>query len=165
MNDNKIIFGIIAATILILGGGVFLAQKVTSTPEVVSNSNAQAQVEQTSHDWGTIQLKGGDVRQTFTVANVGTEPLQLHGVQTSCMCTTAKVVINNQTSPSFGMHQKSNWVGEVSTGETAKIEVVFIPDYHGPSGVGPITRQVKVATNDPDSPEIEFLVSANVVKQ
>lgn len=165
MNNNKIIFGIIAATILILGGGVFLAQKVTSTPEVVSNSNAQAQVEQTSHDWGTIPLKGGDVKQTFIITNIGTEPLQLHGVQTSCMCTTAKVTVNDQTSPSFGMHQKSNWIGEVPAGGTADVEVVFIPDYHGPSGVGAITRQVTVATSDPDYPEIEFLLSANVVKQ
>lgn len=165
MNDNKLVIGIIAVTILILGGGIWIAQKSSSTTEIVKSSDSKASVDETDHDWGTIQLKGGDVKKIFTIRNVGTEPLQLHGVKTSCMCTTARITIGDHTSPSFGMHQKSSWAGSVPSGDAAEVEVVFAPDFHGPSGVGAITREITVSTNDSNNPEITLNVAATVVKE
>lgn len=163
MNDNKIVISVIIATFLILAGGIAFSQKIASKPEIKESQNAKAQVDKLFYDWGEIPISGGDVGKTFTISNVGTDPLQLHSVKTSCMCTEAKIKINGKTSPSFGMHQRSNWVGEVPAGGAAEVEVVFDPDYHGPSGVGAITRQVEVSTNDEDNPKIIFKLEADVV--
>jgi len=163
MNSNKIIIGVVLATLGLLFGGIWLAQKMNKSTEIVITADAQAEVDENFYDWGTIKLKGGDVEKVFTIKNTGKQPLQLHDVQTSCMCTTAQVIINGQRSPSFGMHQKSKWVGEVPAGGMAEVKVTFAPDYHGPSGIGAITRQVKVETNDPDKPVIVFNVKAQVV--
>jgi len=165
MNDNKIIIGVILATVVLLFGAIWFAQKSNSSADVkvVTSQDVRAVVGENTYDWGTIQLKGGDVKKVFAINNTGTDSLQLYDVLTSCTCTSARVIIDGQSSPSFGMHQKSNWVGEIPAGGEAEIEVTFVPDFHGPSGIGAITRQVKVATNDPNNPELLFNLTANVV--
>ncbi len=159
--ENKLVIGVIIGTIALIGGGVWLAGTMKQ-PDIVVSQDAIAEVEETSHDWGAIPLNGGKVNQSFTIKNTGTVPLQLHDILTSCMCTTAQVMINGQSSPEFGMHQKSAWVGEVPPGQEAQLTVTFDPAYHGPSGVGDITRQVKVETNDPNHPQLTFNLAAQV---
>lgn len=160
---DKFIIGIILASFLILAGAVFLASRIEGPPEVVASQNAKAQVAETKHDWEEIKLNGGDVKKTFVIKNAGTDPLQLANIKTSCMCTTAQVKIGEEQSPFFGMHSKSSWLGEVIPGENAELEIVFDPAYHGPSGLGPITREVVVETNDKDNPQLTFTLTANVV--
>lgn len=159
---DKIIIGIILVSFLILAGGLFLVSRMKGAPEVIVSQNAKARVEETEHDWGEIKLDGGDVKKTFVIKNVGTDSLQLANVKTSCMCTTAQVKIGDEKSPFFGMHSRSSWVGEVAPGEEAKLEVVFDPAYHGPSGIGSITREVVVETNDKNNLKLTFTSTANV---
>ena len=96
--------------------------------------------------------------------NTGTDVLKLTKVKTSCHCTKAQVIINGNTSPSFGMNTVSPWVGEVAPGGEAQLNVVFDPAYHGPNSVGPITRYISVDTNDPSNPNLEFTLTATVTK-
>lgn len=163
-NDNKIIILVILAMGAALVGGVWFAQQSrTPVVEVVDSKNALAEVEEWVYDWGTIELQGGNVSKSFKIANTGSDPLQLSEVQTSCMCTTAEISIDGQVSPKFGMHGKSKWVGEVPPGGEAELTVTFDPAFHGPSGVGDITRQVSLKTNDVSKPELVFNLSAKVV--
>lgn len=162
IKTDRIIIGIILVSFLILAGGLFLVSRMEGTPKVVASQNAKAQVEETEHDWGEIKLDGGDVKKTFILKNAGTDPLQLANVKTSCMCTTAQVKIGGEESPFFGMHSRSSWAGEVASGEEAELEVVFDPAYHGPSGIGSITREVIVETNDKNNPQLTFTLTANV---
>jgi len=161
MNRTAII-GILVATVAMFGGGVWLLGK--AAPDVALSEAARAKVGETSFDWGEIAIDGGKATHTFEVKNEGEGVLKLYEVGTSCMCTTAQVKIGDKVSPYFGMHSASGWTGEVPSGETAKVEVVFDPAYHGPSGVGEITRQVKMRTNDSQMPEIVFRLAAEVVK-
>jgi hypothetical protein len=161
MKNNWLIFGI-GATVLLIAGGVYWAGKVTAEPEVQVSQEAKAEVGETSYDWGEIPINGGNVYKSFTVKNAGQGELQLYDVKTSCMCTEAQVVVGDETSPEFGMHGNSSWVSRVPAGGEAEVKVRFDPAYHGPSGVGAITRLVTVKTNDADHPELEFNLAAVV---
>lgn len=156
-----IILGII--TFAILGLGVWLLSRPTGV-EVEKSDQAKAEVGEANYDWGEIKINGGNVEKVFLIKNTGVSLLKLSGVSTSCMCTTAQVIINGKGSPFFGMHQKSSWVGEVPAGKEAELKIVFDPAFHGPSGVGAMTRQIEVETNDINNPKLEFVLKGNVVK-
>ncbi len=163
--ENKIIIGVILFTLLILIGGVILLSGSGSTsPTITFLENVKATVDQKNYDWGQINMKDGNVSKIFVIRNTGTDVLKLTKVKTSCHCTKAEVTIDGNISPSFGMNTASPWVGEVTPGNEAQLNIVFDPAYHGPNGVGPITRYISVDTNDPDNSTLEFTLTANVVK-
>ena len=158
----KWIIAAIILTILIIGGGSYLVVK-SSPSQLSADQSAVATITETSFDWGTIGINNGKVQKTFAIKNSGSSPLKLNNVVTSCMCTTAQVVINGQSSPAFGMHAKSGWGAEVLPGQSADLVVVFDPAFHGPSGVGVITRIITVDTNDSKNSQLSFNLTANVV--
>ncbi len=43
------------------------------------------------HDFGVIDSRGGDVHCSFTITNMGDEPLVIERVVTSCSCTKANL--------------------------------------------------------------------------
>jgi hypothetical protein len=162
---NKTAVGIIFGTLLLLVGVVFLSGKTPLSAQVETEVGAKVLiVNDAMHDWGTIGIKNGDVEHEFEIKNEGTETLKLYNISTSCMCTSAQLFQTDDKSPVFGMHDSSNYTMEVEPGENATVKVVFDPMAHGPSGVGPITRQVTVMTNDPDNKKITFTLKALVVK-
>ena len=161
MQDKKFIFGIIFATIGLLVGAVVLASKMEE-PSVQANQNASVSVNEISYDWGEIGLNDGNVEKEFEIKNDGSEKLILTNVTTSCMCTTAQLSLGDQVSPVFGMHTKSDYKLEIPSGEVATLNVIFDPAFHGPSGVGPINRQIQVATNDSENQVLNFILTAVV---
>lgn len=165
MNDKKIIISIIAVTVVILVGGVLVISANSSTSLVTASQNAKAYtVESTSFDWGKIQYNGGNVTKTFTIKNTGTDTLKIYNIKTSCHCTKAHLTINGKKSEDFGMSGVSSWVGDVATGKNAKLTVIFDPAYHGPGGLGPVSRFVSVETNDKGNPKLTFTLTGTVVK-
>ena len=165
MKPNRLIITISILTLVILGLGVWLLTRPTAAQLGTSTaSGGKAEVAVTSFDWGTIDYGSGDAVAEFTISNSGSGSLSLAEVSTSCMCTTAQIIINGQKSPLFGMHQKSSWIGQIPPGVQAKLKVVFDPAFHGPSGVGPVVRQVVMKTNDPEHPKLEFNLTGTVVK-
>lgn len=163
MSSNKIILTVLAGTLLLVAAGVFLAGK-TSTPSGVSrNSRASAVVDSATKDWGEIGINNGKVEAGFPIKNTGSDTLKLYNITTSCMCTLAHLTINGADSPSFRMGDRSSYVGEVAPGSEAVLKVVFDPAYHGPNGLGPVTRQALVETNDPQNPKLQFSMSGTVV--
>ncbi len=163
MSNSKIVSLVVGATVLLLIGGVVLASRAPSPPRIETTAQAQAEIQESTHDWGTITLTGGVVHKSFMIKNSGSSPLQLANIKTSCMCTEAKVIINGQQSPYFGMHSNSSWLGELEPGQEAELVVTFDPAFHGPSGTGQITRIVSVETNDQNNSNLEFSLSANVI--
>lgn len=160
---DKFILVVIALTVLLVGGGVFLATKMSGSQIEVS-PDAKVSVESTSYDWGDIKIGDGKVTASFAVKNEGGNTLKLYNVTTSCACTSAQLIFKDVKSPLFGMHTKSNYVMDVPPGEVASLEVIFDPEFHGPNAVGAITRQIKVETNDPNNKTLNFDLSANVTK-
>lgn len=151
-------------TLLLIFGGVVLVTKTNNTAVLSQSEAVQVNTDRTDYDWGEIGINNGKVWAEFVIANTGSAPLELGNVKTSCACTTAQVVIDGQASPYFGMHTKSGWTGEVAPGESAKLIVEFDPLFHGPQGVGQITRQTTVETNDPTQKLLTFITTAEVVR-
>jgi|SRR3989344_3564598 len=164
MNENKFIIAIVAVTLSLLVGVVLLAGKMSSSAKVEASSDAQAEVGPMSYDWGKIGINNGQAEAVFEIKSNGSQPLKLFNIVTSCACTTAQTIVEGQGSPLFDMHSQSTYVTEIPPGSTAQLKVVFDPLFHGPNGLGPITRQITVATNDANNPKLEFSLSADVVK-
>ncbi len=164
MNENKFIIAIVAATLFLLVGIVLLAGKMSSSAKVEANGAARAEVNSTTYDWGKIGINDGNAEAEFEIKNSGSEVLKLYNVTTSCACTTAQIITADQASPLFGMHTKSDYVAEVSPGKIARLKVIFDPLFHGPNGLGPITRTITVATNDQNNQNLTFNLSADVIK-
>jgi len=162
---DSFMVGVIGITLTLLVGVVYFGTKLGTTTEVSADSQVSTQVGEDKHDWGTIDINGGLVSKAFAIENTGSSPLKLYDVTTSCMCTTAQLKTPSQTSKKFGMHEKSASVFEVQPGETAELIVEFDPLFHGPSGVGPISRTVTLNTNDANQPTLSFQLAANVVKK
>jgi len=162
----KIIIGFVMGVLVIIVGGYGLISFTNKTPQVHTTALARVEVlGEMSHDWGTIGIDNGVVKNTFKVKNTGSEPLQLFNMSTSCMCTTAQIRVGDKLSPTFGMHTRSSYISQVPAGETAEIIVTFDPAFHGPSGTGPITRQILVETNDKLNPQLSFTAEALVVSR
>lgn len=160
---DKFLLGIAGFTFLVLAGGVLIAYRMV-VPQVAPSKGAEVQVSETAFDWGEIPIDGGNVEKEFEIKNAGSQPLTLFNIKTSCMCTTAQVISDKEASPFFGMHEQSDYKITVAAGETARLKVVFDPAYHGPEGIGPVTRQISVSTNDPKRPMLSFMLSAMVVR-
>ena len=166
MKEKTLLIIMIAVTAVILFGGLILVSSTsTSVPKIATSQNAKANVtDSTSFDWGQIPMKGGKVSKSFTLKNSGTDVLRLYNIKTSCHCTKAYATIDGNESPYFGMSGISSWVGEVKPGKEAKITAVFDPAYHGPQGVGPISRFVSVETNDSSLSKLTFTLTGTVFK-
>lgn len=162
--DKKLIVIVLAATIVLMAGGV-LVINLTNTPQITASQNAKAYVsDPTSHDLGKVDYAGGVVKKSFTIKNTGNDALKVYNIKTSCHCTKAYVTIGGQDSPNFGMDSVSSWMGEVGNGKEAKITVVYDPAFHGPAGIGPFTRFASVETNDKSNPKLIFTLSGTVIK-
>ena len=164
MNEKKLVMGVIIVSAVILFGGAFVSSSISKEVFVEENGQVTVSVENTMHDWGEIDIDAGTVDHAFTITNNGTGDLKLHTVKTSCMCTIAYLKYKNETSPEFGMHSKSNFILSIPPGESAELMVIFDPAFHGPNGIGPITRQILVDTNDPENSTLTFSLNAKVVK-
>lgn len=93
------------------------------------------------------QVVNGEIR-TFDVLvrNAGNGTLVIEAVSTSCGCTTASV------EPST-----------IEPGQSGVLQVRFDSGAHGPEANGPVVRQVFIASNDPERPEVELQFQADVV--
>ena len=100
------------------------------------------------YDFGAISMKNGNVSKDFTITNPTEKDITIRGIETSCMCTTALLVLPNETTKGpFGM---AGMGGMTTTNETIKVgesrtlKIIYDPNAHGPAGVGQIDRFVTI---------------------
>lgn len=149
---------VVLIAILILAGVVWVLYRPPSP--VNASENARIRVEPLSWDFGDIPRSA--VSHTFTVTSVGTEPLTLTAISTSCSCTSAILYANGRTSPTFGMMgNPTGWSETLSPGQTANLVVQYDPNVH--PDTGPIVRDIYVRSNAASSPEVALEITANVV--
>lgn len=162
---DSFLAGLIAITFLILGTVVYFGLKMGTPTKVETDSRVELSVDSDKYDWGTVDYNGGIVSKSFLIKNSSETVLKLYDVKTSCMCTTAQLTTSDKSSKKFGMHELSLDVFEVKPQDSAELVVEFDPAYHGPSGIGPISRTVTLKTNAAKNPELSFYLTANVVKK
>ncbi len=102
----------------------------------------QINVEPIETDWGRV-VNGDILSRDVAVRNDGAAPLIVESVSTSCSCTAATLTPMT-----------------IEPGETGTLHIEFDSGLHGPDLTGKLLRQIFIASNDPDLPEviIEFSV-------
>lgn len=96
-------------------------------------------------DFGDV-VNGEVLTHDLMVRNEGDAPLVVEAVSTSCGCTRATL------EPM-----------QIPPGGTATLHVVYDSGAHGPQLVGPVTRQIFIASNDPDRAEVVIEFDSNVL--
>ena len=127
--------------------------------EGTSVSAGTLEVKESTYDFGTISMKAGEVSHIFKIKNVGSDPVVIAKIYTSCMCTTALLKSGEKEFGPFGMpgHGSIPRIDQtINPGEEASVEVVFDPAAHGPAGVGKIQRSVTIEQNGAKSVELSF---------
>lgn len=110
---------------------------------VVVNAAAQPSIVVSSKtlDVGEV-WKGSQVTREILVANVGTEPLELQGVQAGCSCTVAKLDTKR-----------------LGPGDSVPVAVTFDSNKRR---VGPSTVNIVIRSNDPKTPQLVIPLKAEV---
>ena len=95
------------------------------------------------------EVVNGDIKTiTVPVHNLGNGELIIKAVTTSCGCTSAEL------TPDV-----------ILAGGMGTLTVTYDSGAHGPDEVGPTLRQVFIASDDPDEPEVVFHFTADVVRE
>ncbi|MCL4419081.1 DUF1573 domain-containing protein [Patescibacteria group bacterium] len=165
--DKKIIIAAVLFTIVVVIGGVFYSSGTPSKAAIEKTQGAKVETRETSFNFKDVPYSGGKAIHAFYIKNTGNKDLQIANLATSCMCTVTFFQSSREKGPEFGMKgmsQSSSWKGLLKPAEEGKIVAVFDPAFHGPQGLGPISRIVSFETNDPDHPYVELAFSGTVVK-
>lgn len=115
---------------------------------------------ETLYDFGTISMKNGNVTKEFKIDNPTNSDVTVSTVLTSCMCTTAFIVLQDGNikgpfrMPGMGYVPSANEV--IKAGENRVIRVVYDPNAHGPAGVGRIDRFVTLTDSSGGVVQLEI---------
>ena len=157
----------LATGILVLGG-IVIAGIAGGGGTSLAYSTSMLTAVETEYDFGTIAMGDGVVRHAFELKNEGTDPIIIEKVYTSCMCTEAEVENSaGERFGPFGMQGHgtlSRTSAVIAVGESVKVEVIFDPAAHGPSGVGLAQRSVYLETNSSVEPTVEVTFTATVTR-
>ena len=135
MKRSAILTGVIAG--LLIAGAVLYAYSAAlgNAPRI--------EVSPIEYDFGTIPYESAE--HTFNVKNIGGEALEIFRVSTSCGCTKGEV--------------KSK---RIAPGESTALVVTFDPNLMAEQISGKILRKIYLKSNDPENPEVEITITANV---
>ena len=110
---------------------------ISKSVQTTTAEQPDVQTDEVLHDFGYAQHQQ-TITHKFKFKNVGSQPLVIHDVESSCACTA--VLLSEKT---------------VLPGETAEIEAKLETQYYR----GRRTSTVKVHTNDTDTPVIYFTIT------
>lgn len=158
---NKTIIGIVIGS-LVLGGFVWIARpdEQSNNNSVSATSNGALTVEETNnYDFGTISIAAGTVSHIFKIKNTSEKAVTINKMYTSCMCTTATLLLSGKEFGPVGMlgHGAIPKIDQtINPREEGKVEVIFDPAAHGPAGVGRIQRAVTIENSTGRPVELLF---------
>lgn len=142
-----------SGVVLVLIAVIFLIPK---TPSSIEPSDGVLATPVTVHDFGPVSVSRGAVTTQLPLANIGEEDLVISFLDSSCGCTTARVINDSEAGPIFGMssHGKSpkDWQTVIKPGKQAKLKIYYDPLVHSDFR-GPATRVVTITTNAKTTPE------------
>lgn len=164
MKKYAVLLPVISALVLLSGCSNSEASQAASMRK--TQSSGYITVVENNVQVGTIEMSKGNIEIPYTFRNDGNEPVALFEGETSCMCTTARVEGNGGTSPRIIMrgHGATASINQVlEPGEEATLIATYDPNAHGPSGTGPISRDVYIKTNSSKTPTVQFRFFGNVI--
>ena len=151
----------ILAVILIFGGIIWFGRpNLQNETALLSGKQGQLIVEGVdNYDFGAISMAAGNVKHAFKIKNISNEAVTIDKMYTSCMCTTATLMMKDKQYGPYGMpgHGSIPKIGQnINQNEEAIIEVIFDPTAHGPAGVGRIQRTITIENNAGQPIELMF---------
>jgi len=162
MKSNTI--SIIAVVLLVFIGlfvwGYSGERGINVAPGSSSTSKSILTAPEVLYDFGTISMKNGNVTKEFTVENTTDQDIMVSTVLTSCMCTSAFIVLPDGNikgpfkMPGMGYVPPANEI--IKAGESRIIRVVYDPNAHGPAGVGRINRFVTLTDTSGGTVQLEI---------
>lgn len=164
MSPKTIIIWMLVFIVSIVGIAFLLTVGQTPTPATASFSaqdtdRPKAEISNTSRNLGEIKVTDVKVEE-YAVKNVGTKPLQILNVNSSCGCTAGQIIYQGKTSEEFSMHTQSGFVTEIASGDTATVRLTYRPASMPVYGL--VEREVYVETNDPANSKLIFSITAKV---
>ncbi|MBI2475396.1 DUF1573 domain-containing protein [Candidatus Uhrbacteria bacterium] len=171
MKNNQtgtIVLGIAAGALVFLG-----LKAVTSQPEQAQDNTPKGvgtiEFSETNWELGEIPMSKGVNTKEIKIKNPTEFPVQITGMQTSCMCTSAQIVhANGKKSAVKGMvghgGGTATMLETINAGEEVTLLVNFDPNAHGPDATGPITRDVSITTNNPEKSDWDLTFGGIVIK-
>ena len=165
MSTKTIIIGLILLSVIFVGGSYFLlAGGNKPDVKIASYSSTDkdkpvVEVKKTLIDLGKIKV-ADQKEATFTFKNIGTKPLQVFNMSSSCHCTFGQLIYEGKTSDEYGMANVSDVLPSIAPNTEATVKVIYRP-YIMPV-YGPVEREVYLSTNDPSKQKLVFQVTASV---
>lgn len=146
---KKIVFIlIIAAFVGVAGFYVFGESALDALKERFSAKIPEIAITPSSYDFGRVKY-GEVAAYVFEIKNIGTAPLEISEITTSCSCTQA--FLENRV---------------IAPGGSENMKVTFNPAVHkDDTDLGKVKRTVYLKTNDPRNPEPFISISADVYKE
>lgn len=126
--------------------------------------NSPLMIVSSFQDLGTIAMDQGEVSADFIIRNTGKEQVVIKNMETSCMCTSARLKIGDETSNEVGMRAPNSIYMVLDPNQEATIEAIFDPNFHGPNDTGLKRRSVYLETNSSVNSQIKLDFQVNVVK-
>jgi len=161
----KPIIGIILFSFVFVGGAYFVISSGNKPPVPIAkyfiqNKNKPIiEAKETFYDMGTVKV--ADIKEKeFVVKNIGTKPLLLSDISSSCGCTTGQIIYKGVSSKEFSMHSQSDYVAQIDPQTSAIVKIVYKPFTMPVYGM--VQRQVFMSTNDPAMQKLEFKIKAYV---
>lgn len=154
--SSKTLYVGVAVTVLGLAVGVYF---FLGTGGNESEAAGDIVVRPKEYDLGRVDFGGGVVKRDFSVKNLGETDLKIKSIKTSCKCTEAQLIREEEKSKKFGMHPFNLlWSAIIPPGEEGTLRVLFDPDAHGAKGLGPFVRTISIKSSDPDDREKKTVV-------
>ena len=103
------------------------------------------------HDFGVVPVSKGRVSVELPLVNIGDGDLIISFLDSSCGCTTARIINGGESGPVFGMssHGRSpgNWRTTIKSGKQAILKIYYDPSVH-PKFRGLATRVITITSNE-----------------
>lgn len=121
-----------------------------------SGAPAAGRISVTPATWDFGTIPQVVVSHAFEVRNLGSTPLRLDGISTSCMCTSAEFTDTAGTSPRFGFHGNPAWQHTIAAGGQGVLTVYYDPMVH--PELGHFQRDIYILSSDPAQREVTVTI-------
>jgi hypothetical protein len=161
-NKRRNLF-LICTGVLLLSASVFIFNGQT---EVIEPGDGVLATPVAEHDFGTVPVSKGGVSVEVPLVNIGEENLVISFLDSSCGCTTARVINGENSGPVFGMssHGKSprDWKTIIEPEKQAILKIYYDPSVHSDFR-GPAIRVISITSNERLKPEKQVRIKVNQV--
>lgn len=162
-NNKKRNILFICAAVLLLSAIFYIFNGQT---EVIEPGDGLLATPVSEHDFGLVPVSQGVVSVEVPLVNIGEEDLIISFLDSSCGCTTARVINKGDEGPVFGMssHGKSprTWKTTIEPEKQAVLKIYYDPSVHS-NFRGLATRVITITSNEKLKPERQVRIKVNQV--